>query len=72
MIRFSPFAAVVAVALLTACGQSDKELCEDAQKKFAECGSNTTECPDNLADKVREQYECVVDSECNELAECAD
>jgi hypothetical protein len=58
--------------LLTACGQSDEELCKDAQKKLAECGSNTGECPETLADSVREQYECIVDTPCSELAsECA-
>jgi len=71
MRRFS-LLAVAVVALLTACGKSDKELCEDVQKKFAECGGNTVECPDNLADSVREQYECIVDKECNEIADCAD
>lgn len=59
------------VVFFTACEQSDKELCEDAQKKLAECGSNTVDCPENLAESVREQYECIVDTECIDIGrEC--
>ena len=64
-------AAVLVVGMLAGCAQSDKELCEDARKKLVECGSNSFECPENLADSVREQYECIVDTPCNEIAtEC--
>jgi hypothetical protein len=68
----SAWTVLVAVVLFPACAPSDKELCEDARKKLVECGSNDFECPDDLHDSVREQYECIVDSECNELADCAD
>jgi hypothetical protein len=57
--------------VLSACGQSDKELCEDVQEKMRKCGGNTVSCPENLADEVREQYECIMDTECNEIAQCA-
>jgi hypothetical protein len=59
--------------LLAACGQSDEELCQEANQKLRECGQPaSTRCPEALADKVREQYECIVDSKCSELGECAD
>jgi hypothetical protein len=66
--------ALGAVALwLSACGPSDEELCQDAQKKLRSCGQPTSiSCPERLNDKVRDQYECIVDSECHELGECAD
>jgi len=61
------------VFLLSACGQSDEELCKDVQKKLRECGTVApSDCPESLADKVRDQYECIMDTECNELGECAD
>ena len=57
---------------LIGCSQSDKELCEDVHKKLNECGSPTSgKCPENLADEVREQYECIMDTECIDLADCA-
>ena len=57
---------------LTACGQSDEELCQDAQNKLRSCGQPaSSSCPENLNDKVRDQYECIVDAECHELGECA-
>ncbi len=63
----------VLALLLAACGQSDEELCQDAQKKLRACGQPAgSTCPEALNDKVRDQYECIVDSECHELGECAD
>jgi hypothetical protein len=62
----------VLALLLSACGQSDEELCEDAQKKLRACGQPaSSSCPEHLDDKVRDQYECIVDVECHELGECA-
>jgi hypothetical protein len=40
---------------------------------MARCGSvGPSRCNDTLADKVREQYECIVDTRCSEIHECAD
>jgi hypothetical protein len=62
----------VLALLLVACGQSDEELCEDAQKKLRACGQPApSSCPEALSDKVRDQYECITDVECHELGECA-
>lgn len=59
--------------ILAACGQSDEELCQEANAKLRQCGQPaSSRCPENLADNVREQYECIVDSECHELGDCAD
>jgi hypothetical protein len=55
------------------CGPSDEELCKEVQEKMARCGSvGPSRCNDTLADKVREQYECIVDTRCSEIHECAD
>jgi hypothetical protein len=63
----------VLVFSLSACGQSDEELCEDVQKKLRACGQPaSSSCPETLNDKVRDQYECIMDVECHELGECAD
>jgi hypothetical protein len=59
--------------LFAACGQSDEELCKEANDKLRACGQPaTTRCPEALADKVRDQYECIVDKECHELGDCAE
>jgi hypothetical protein len=64
---------VVVPALLSACGQSDEELCQEANAKLRQCGQPaSSSCPEALADKVREQYECIVDTKCSDLGECAD
>jgi len=68
-----PAVLVAFLALVTACAQSDKELCEDARKKLLECRSNDFTCPDDLHDSVREQYECIVDADdCSEIGDCAE
>jgi hypothetical protein len=57
---------------LTGCAQSDEELCKDVRKKLEKCGTiGPSSCPEALQDPVREQYECIMDVECSELAECA-
>jgi hypothetical protein len=58
---------------LVGCAQSDEELCKDVQEKLTTCGTiGPGTCPERLADKVREQYECIVDTRCSEIHECAD
>lgn len=55
------------------CGPSDEELCKDVQEKMARCGSiGPSRCDDSLSDQLREQYECIVDTRCSEIHECAD
>jgi hypothetical protein len=72
MCRRVSVALVALAAFVSACEQSDEELCEDAQKKLVECGSNAITCPDDLHDSVREQYECVVDADdCAAIGKCA-
>jgi hypothetical protein len=70
--RILPSALVVSSFVL-GCGQSDEELCKDVQEKLARCGTTgPSRCEDSLADKVREQYECIMDTRCSEIHECAD
>lgn len=54
------------------CGPSDEELCKQAREKLERCGTTgPSRCDDNLSDQLREQYECIVDTRCSEIHECA-
>ena len=66
-------APLVVALFVLGCGQSDEDLCKDVQEKMSRCGSvGPSRCQDSLADKVREQYECIMDTRCSEIHECAD
>lgn len=66
------FPALMFALLAIGCGPSDEELCKEVQEKMARCGSvGPASCNENLSDNVREQYECIVDTRCSEIHECA-
>jgi hypothetical protein len=58
---------------LSGCSQSDEDLCKDVQEKLTKCGTiGPSRCPDVLDDSVREQYECIMGVECQDIGrECA-
>ena len=66
------FPSALLMALLPACGPSDEELCQDVKKKLEGCGTiGPSSCPEALADEVREQYECIMDTKCIDIgSEC--
>jgi hypothetical protein len=67
------WSALVVSVLALGCGQSDEDLCKDVQEKLTRCGTiGPSRCEDSLADNVREQYECIMDTRCSEIHECAD
>ena len=58
--------------LAAACGPSDEELCKEVQEKMARCGTiGPSRCEEALSDDLREEYECIVDTRCSEIHECA-
>ncbi|HEX6764636.1 MAG TPA: hypothetical protein VF103_04140 [Polyangiaceae bacterium] len=65
--------AVVMFAVFLSGCQSDEDLCKDVQKKMSDCGTiGPRDCPENLDDHTRDQYECIMDKECSKIHECAD